>query len=434
MLQGWVVILAALAYIGLLFVIASYGDSVRGGALRSRMLIYPLSLAIYCTSWTFFGSVGLASRTGWDFLTIYIGPVIMVGLCFPLVMRIVRLAKSHNITSIADFIAARYGKGQAVAATVALIAILGSVPYIALQLKAVSSSLTTILGHRRDCRRHAPPLIGDISLFVAFSMAAFAVLFGTRHTDATEHQQGLMLAVATESIVKLFAFFAVGIFVTFYVFGGPVALLTQAMERPEIARVVTSEPNFSVLLTMTLLSSIAIVLLPRQFHVMVVENQSEAEIKRAAWLFPLYLVLINIFVLPIALAGPAAAAGQRRRQRHVRAGAAARGGLGVVHARRLHRRAVGRDRDGDRRIGRARHHGVERHRRCRWCSSAARRSPAATSDVGALHACACAAWRSSASCCSPISTTASRATRSSPRSACSRSRRSRSSRRPSSAA
>ncbi len=146
MLQGWVVVAIALAYIGLLFLVASYGDRMRDlrGA-SSRLLIYPLSLAIYCTSWTFFGSVGIASRTGFDFLTIYIGPMLMVGLGYPLIIRIVRLAKGQNITSIADFVAARYGKSQAVAATVALIAIVGMIPYIALQLKAVSASVSTIL-------------------------------------------------------------------------------------------------------------------------------------------------------------------------------------------------------------------------------------------------------------------------------------------------
>src|SRR5271169_451300 len=147
MLQGWVVVVIALAYIGFLFLVASYGERrhelVRSS--RARLLIYPLSLAIYCTSWTFFGSVGVAARTGFDFLTIYIGPVLMVGLAYPLIVRIVRLAKGQNITSIADFIAARYGKSQAVAATVALIAIVGMIPYIALQLKAVSASVGTIL-------------------------------------------------------------------------------------------------------------------------------------------------------------------------------------------------------------------------------------------------------------------------------------------------
>src|SRR5437764_5748297 len=202
MLQGWVVIVIALGYIGLLFVIASYGDNARArDGSRARTMIYPLSLAIYCTSWTFFGSVGLASRTGYDFLAIYVGPMLMIGFATPLIVRVVRLAKAQNITSIADFIAARYGKHQGVAATVATIAIIGSIPYIALQLKAVSASLGTILTHL-NMTTGATPMLGDIALFVALAMATFAVLFGTRHIDATEHQDGLILAIATESLIK----------------------------------------------------------------------------------------------------------------------------------------------------------------------------------------------------------------------------------------
>ncbi|HMF21739.1 MAG TPA: PAS domain-containing hybrid sensor histidine kinase/response regulator [Pseudolabrys sp.] len=305
MLQGWVVITVALAYIGLLFLVASYGDRTRrlGRDGRARLLIYPLSLAIYCTSWTFFGSVGFASRTGFDFITIYIGPALMIGLCSPLLMRVVRLAKAHNITSIADFIAARYGKGQAVAATVALIAIVGTIPYIALQLKAVSSSLETILAHIATGTEVTRPLLGDIALFVALSMATFAVLFGTRHIDATEHQDGLMLAVAAESIVKLVAFLAVGIFVTFWMFDGPVALFKEAMEKPATAAIFSREPRIDTLVAMTLLSFVAFILLPRQFHVAVVENNNEDEIKCAVWLYPVYLILINLFVVPIAIAG-----------------------------------------------------------------------------------------------------------------------------------
>ena len=304
MLQGWVAVGAALGYIGLLFLVASYGDRAhRGERGRRSRLIYPLSLAIYCTSWTFFGSVGLASRSGFDFLAIYLGPVLLIGLASPLVIRVVRLAKSQNITSIADFIAARYGKNQAVAATVAVIAIAGSIPYIALQLKAVSASLGTILAQVGTSTGVATGMPGDIALFVAISMAAFAVLFGTRHVDATEHQDGLILAVAAESVVKLLAFLAVGVFVTFVMFGGPVALFTKALENPEASQALTSEQGVGAFLTMTLLSAFAIILLPRQFHVAVVENNNEAEVRRAAWLFPLYLVLINLFVVPIALAG-----------------------------------------------------------------------------------------------------------------------------------
>ena len=307
MLQGWVVIAVALAYIGLLFLVASYGDRTRRLGPRAaarRLLIYPLSLAIYCTSWTFFGSVGSASRTGYEFLTIYIGPVLMIGLFSPLLLRIVRLAKAQNITSIADFIAARYGKGQAVAATVALIAIVGTIPYIALQLKAVSSSLETILAHIAPAGDVRGRCSATSRLFVALSMATFAVLFGTRHIDATEHQDGLMLAIATESIVKLFAFL-----------GGrhlrdvlDVRRARRAVRRGAATtadrRACSRASRHSTRsIATTLLSFVAILLLPRQFHVAVVENNNEGEIKRAAWLFPLYLVLINLFVVPIALAG-----------------------------------------------------------------------------------------------------------------------------------
>src|SRR6187551_3792746 len=301
MLHDWGVIVAALGYIGFLFCVASYGDRI---ALfrRDRVgaLIYPLSLAIYCTSWTFFGSVGFASRTSVEFLAIYVGPILMIAFCTPILRRVIHLAKSQNITSIADFIAARYGKSQAVAATVAAIAIIGSVPYIALQLKAVASSLETILSE--DQAFSSMPLIGDIALIVTLAMAAFAVLFGTRQTDATEHQHGLMLAVATESIVKLVAFLAAGAFVTFWMFT-PVELIERAMKTPEALRAINYTPSVGNFLTMTLLSFCAIMLLPRQFHVSVVENSNPAEVSRARWLFPLYLVAINLFVIPIAIAG-----------------------------------------------------------------------------------------------------------------------------------
>src|SRR5438270_3771443 len=301
MLHDWGVIAAAFAYIGLLFGVASYGDrlspSQRG---RAGMLIYPLSLAIYCTSWTFFGSVGFATRTSIEVLAIYVGPVLMIGLCTPLLQHVIQLAKSQNITSIADFIAARYGKSQAVAATVAVIAIIGSVPYIALQLKAVASSLETILSE--DQAIASVPIIGDMALIVTLAMAAFAVLFGTRQSDATEHQHGLMLAVATESIVKLVAFLAAGICVTFVLFG-PFELIERAMKTPAAVHALDYTPSIGNFLAMVLLSFCAIMLLPRQFHVSVVENSSDAEVGRARWLFPLYLVAINLFVIPIALAG-----------------------------------------------------------------------------------------------------------------------------------
>ena len=360
MLHDWGVIAAAFGYIGLLFFVASHGDrlspSQRG---RAGMLIYPLSLAIYCTSWTFFGSVGFATRTSVDFLAIYVGPILMIGLCTPLLRRVIQLAKSQNITSIADFIGARYGKSQAVAATVAMIAIVGSVPYIALQLKAMASSLETIL--IEDKAFSSIPIIGDIALVVTLAMAVFAVLFGTRQTDATEHQHGLMLAIATESIVKLVAFLAAGAFVTFWMFT-PVELIERAMKTPEAVRAIDYTPSIGNFLTMTLLSFCAIMLLPRQFHVSVVENSSNAEVSRARWLFPLYLVAINLFVIPIAIAGLVTFPfGAVDSDMYVLA-LPIEGKLPAAQRRRLRRRPVGGDRDGDRGMRRAVDHGFQRHR------------------------------------------------------------------------
>src|SRR6185437_10683255 len=301
MLHDWGVIATAFSYIGLLFFVAHYGDRLspaqRG---RAGAFIYPLSLAIYCTSWTFFGSVGFATRTSIDFLAIYIGPALMIAFCTPLLRRVIHLAKAQNITSIADFIGARYGKSQSVAATVAMIAIIGSVPYIALQLKAMASSLETILSE--DQAFSSIPIFGDIALMVTLAMAVFAVLFGTRQADATEHQHGLMVAVAAESIVKLVAFLAVGAFVTFWMFD-PQELIHRAMKTPEAVRTIEYEPSLGNFLCMVVLSFSAIMLLPRQFHVSVVENSSDAEVGRARWLFPLYLLAINLFVIPIAIAG-----------------------------------------------------------------------------------------------------------------------------------
>ncbi len=302
MIEGWTVVALALGYVGILFAIAWFGDRHmryrKGG--DGRPVIFALSIAVYCTSWTFFGSVGLAAKTGYDFIPVYLGPILFFLFGWRLLLRIVRLAKSQNITSIADFLAARYGKSPAVAAIVAIIAVIGSLPYFALQLKAVATSVETLLG---------PSLLAelnfatDTALIIAMAMAAFAVLFGTRHIDATEHQEGLMLAIAAESLVKLAAFLIVGFFVLFSVFGGTGDLLNKARESAQIQSIFAQGFNGATWLTVTFLSFTAIILLPRQFHVTIVENNSENEIRRAAWLFPAYLVLINIFVVPIAAAG-----------------------------------------------------------------------------------------------------------------------------------
>src|SRR5829696_1132318 len=237
MFQGSIVLIA-LGYLGLLFAIASYGDRLvlRRAQRRHAALIYALSLGVYCTSWTFFGSVGLSAQSGFAFLPIYIGPILVFTLGWPLLQRIVAISKRHNITSIADFISARYGKNQSLGALVAIIAVIGVIPYISLQLKAIALALQTML---------PVPWLGFmqtigpadyLALLVAAALAVFASLFGTRHIDTTEHQHGMILAIAVESVVKLFAFLFVGTFVTFSLMGGAGAMLERIAERPDIAQ------------------------------------------------------------------------------------------------------------------------------------------------------------------------------------------------------
>ena len=305
MVAGWAVVLSALVYLCCLFAVAHWGDQSGRRLMRgpARSTIYALALAVYCTSWTFFGSVGLASRSGLDFLTIYIGPIILIGLGHALVARVVRIAKAQNITSIADFVAARYGKSERVAAIVCLIAVAGTIPYIALQLKAVSASLGVFLAASNASVSYPLPMFGDLALVVAVVLAGFAVAFGTRHTDATEHQDGLMLAIALESVVKLVAFLAVGLYVTLWMFGGVDHILERAAERSSEFVFFGQTSALGPFLTLILLAGVASLLLPRQFHMIVVENRAIEDVRRVAWLFPLYLVLINLFVVPLALAG-----------------------------------------------------------------------------------------------------------------------------------
>lgn len=306
MLASWSVVLAALSYLCILFAVAHYGDTKgrRWMTGASRSTIYALALGVYCTSWTFFGSVGLASRSGLDFLAIYLGPILVLSLGNRLFRRVVQLAKAQNITSIADFVASRYGKSERVAALVSIIAVVGSVPYIALQLKAIAGSLTVLIETvDPGAVGRTLPIFGDLALFTALILAAFATAFGTRHVDATEHQDGLMLAIAMESLVKLLAFLAVGIFVTFVMFDGPGDLFGKAAAQFDLTPILDRGASGTSFLVTTLLSGTIILLLPRQFHVAVVENRDEDDTRRAGWMFPLYLVAINIFVVPLALAG-----------------------------------------------------------------------------------------------------------------------------------
>lgn len=298
---------AGLAYLGALFAVATWGDrrSRAGTSRAGRPLIYALSLGVYCTSWTYFGSVGIASRSGLDFLPIYLGPILVFALGWKLIQSIAALTKRHNIASIADFLSARYGKSEALGALVTVIAVIGIVPYISIQLKAVAVALGALVAEPQWTRDFLTPSTGmdGLSLFVVLTMGIFAILFGTRHIDTTEHQDGMILAIAVESMVKLLAFLAVGAFVVFGMMGGIGPFLERATADPQVMGLFSGGLDGGQWLTLTLLAAFAVVLLPRQFHVAAVENANAREVKRAAWLFPLYLVAINIFVIPIAVAG-----------------------------------------------------------------------------------------------------------------------------------
>jgi len=311
MLQAWVIVLASFAYLGVLFAIAYYGDqrAERGRSIIANPYIYALSLAVYCTTWTFYGSVGRAASSGIGFLPVYLGPTLMVGLWWYVWRKIIRISKTYRITSIADFIASRYGKSQALGGLVTVIAVLGVIPYISLQLKAISGSFTILL-HYPDivvpAKAAVDSFFGDSALYIAMILAAFAILFGTRHLDATERHEGLVAAIAFESVVKLLAFFAVGAFVTYGVYDGFGHIFRLASQTPRLDALLTvpaAAGSYGTWAALTVLSMLSIMFLPRQFQISVVENVDENHLHKAIWLFPLYLLLINFFVLPVALGG-----------------------------------------------------------------------------------------------------------------------------------
>jgi len=304
-----ILLLAAAAYMVLLFGIASFGDrrAAAGRSLINSSVVYALSLAVYCTSWTFYGSVGRAAARGLDFLPIYLGPTLVFCLGWVLLSRILRVSKAHRITSIADLLASRFGKSGAVAGLVTVIAVIGSVPYIALQLKAVSTSLKVLLEYQGSFGEgiEGASVLGKTELWVAAVLALFAILFGTRKIDASERHEGIVAAIAFESIIKLVSFVAVGLFAGFVLFNGFGDIFARAAARPELARLFNFGGSAASIewIALTFLAMAAIVCLPRQFQVMVVENVDERHLDRALWLFPAYLIAINLFVVPIALAG-----------------------------------------------------------------------------------------------------------------------------------
>jgi Na+/proline symporter/nitrogen-specific signal transduction histidine kinase len=298
-MSATLVIGASLAYLLLLFGVAAWGDrrAAQGRSVINNAWAYALSMAVYCTAWTYFGSVGRAATTGVWFLPIYLGPTLAMVLAWVVLRKMIRIARQGRITSIADFVAARYGKSPLLAGLVTLITVVGIVPYIALQLKAIDTGLLLTTG------RNMP----GAAFWAALLLAGFTMMFGTRHLDGTERHEGMVAAIAFESVVKLLAFVAVGVFVTWGLFGGPGDLFARAAAVPEIAKLLTLGDvgafAYGQWFALTMLSMLSVIFLPRQFQVMVVENVDERHLKRAAWVFPAYLWAINLFVLPIALGG-----------------------------------------------------------------------------------------------------------------------------------
>jgi Na+/proline symporter/nitrogen-specific signal transduction histidine kinase len=312
MLQGWVIVSASFAYIGFLFAIAYYADrrADQGRSLIATPYIYALSLGVYATAWTFYGSVGRAASDGVGFLPIYLGPTLMMVLWWFVVRKMIRISKINRITSLADFVASRYGKSALLGGLVTIIAVVGILPYISLQLKAISTSFHILLQYPEivmPAKAGATGVFNDTAFYIAIFLASFTIAFGTRQLDVAERHEGMVAAIAFESLVKLIAFMAVGIYVTFVMFNGPGDIFSRAMAQPELAKLVApfggAAGTYMSWIWLTMLSMLAILFLPRQFQVAVVENVDEKHLNKAVWLFPVYMLAINLFVLPIAIGG-----------------------------------------------------------------------------------------------------------------------------------
>ena len=308
MLSAPLVLAASFAYLLLLFGVAHFADgrARAGRSVIGNAWIYTLSMGVYCTAWTYFGSVGRAASSGLWFLPIYLGPTLAMLLAWPVLRKMIRIARQYRITSIADFISSRYGKSRALAALVTVIALVGILPYVALQLKAIASGYALLTATPGEAHVGGP-WWRDSTLYIALALAGFTIAFGTRHLDTSERHEGMVAAIALESVVKLLAFVAVGVFVCWGLFDGPGEIFARAAARADLKPLLGlgGESKFAggQWFALTLLAMLSVIFLPRQFQVMVVENVDERHVKRASWAFPLYLLLINLFVLPIALGG-----------------------------------------------------------------------------------------------------------------------------------
>jgi hypothetical protein len=295
-----VLVLVCVLYVVLLFAVAFGADRAalqgRGSWLRSP-IVYTLSLSIYCTAWTFYGAVGFAARSGLEFVTIYLGPtLVMIGWWWTL-RRLVRVGRSQRITSIADLISSRYGKSNLLAVLVTVLAVIGTTPYIALQLQSVTLSFAAFA--ETDLAATTLPDMQSTALWVAMGLALFTILFGTRNLDANERHHGVVMAIAMEAVVKLCALLAVGIFVVWGLAGG----IAGTLDRIEASSIARFEVSGARWVGLTMVSAAAFLCLPRMFQVMVVENEDEDHLRTAVWAFPTYLMLMSLFVIPIAAVG-----------------------------------------------------------------------------------------------------------------------------------
>ncbi len=301
-MNSWALILIIVFYLACLFGIAFFAERRGKNSWANSPYVYVLSLAVYCSAWTYYGSVGIASKSSASFLGIYLGPVISMPLWIFLMRKVIRISKQHKISSIADFISMRYGNNRALGALVTLVCLVAVIPYISLQLKATSETFGILLGSNN---RASIGVIKDSTFYIALLIAVFVAFFGTLSPDTSKRKKGITTTVAIESVLKLTFFLVIGVYVVFYLFDGTQEIYHQAAQKMEFNNPSAfggMENGFNWLFNICL-SFFAIFLLPRQFQVSVVENHNERHLKKAIWLFPLYLLLFNVFVIFIAWAG-----------------------------------------------------------------------------------------------------------------------------------
>ncbi|NRD22496.1 sodium:proline symporter [Winogradskyella litoriviva] len=301
-MNNYTLIFIIIIYLAVLFYIAFVAEKKHQSKWVNNPYVYTLSLAVYCSAWTYYGSVGIAANSGINFLPIYLGPVIAAPLWIVVLRKIIRISKQHKISSIADFISLRYGNNRFLGALVTVVCLFGTLPYISLQLKAVSETFEIMSD---DTSYISTTVIDDSTFYVALLLAVFATFFGTQNTDASEKHKGIIASVAFESVLKLVFFLVIGIYITFYLYEGTTDIFNQISIKENFKSLSTLngvEDGFNWFF-MIALSFMAIFLLPRQFQVSVLENNREKHLKKAIWLFPLYLLLFNVFVIFIAWAG-----------------------------------------------------------------------------------------------------------------------------------